>query len=152
MNQSQRKKQENPRLQRNDEQVEPLGLLYTGEDGLLSHWWFWLTFSPVIISRSREIRGRIADQANKLIRHFYGLGAHLSASNFPGAATTPAYTADGPRPRAHSKAPHRAHRPPHNLKTPQAPTPKRRRPSALAPFFPPASTQFWMVAKGTNTR
>ena len=38
------------------------------------------------VSRSREIRGRIADQANKLISHFYGLGAHLSASNFPGAA------------------------------------------------------------------
>jgi len=37
-------------------------------------------------SRSREIRGRIADQAHKLISHFYGLRAHLSASNFPGAA------------------------------------------------------------------
>ncbi len=41
---------------------------------------------PKCKSRSREIRGRIADQANKLISHFYGLGAHLSASNFPGAA------------------------------------------------------------------
>src|SRR6266705_2001118 len=38
------------------------------------------------MSRSREIRGRIADQANKVINHFYALGAHLSASNFPGAA------------------------------------------------------------------
>jgi hypothetical protein len=38
------------------------------------------------MSSSREIRGRIADQANKSIRHFYGLGAHLSASNFSGAA------------------------------------------------------------------
>ena len=37
-------------------------------------------------SSCREIRGRIADQANKLISHFYGLGAYLSASNFPGAA------------------------------------------------------------------
>jgi len=57
MNQSQRKKQENPRLQRNDEQVEPLGLLYTGEDGLLSHWWFWLTFSPVIIVAMLRLGG-----------------------------------------------------------------------------------------------
>ena len=39
-----------------------------------------------ITSSSREIRGRRADQANKLIRHCYGWGAHLSASNFPGAA------------------------------------------------------------------
>ena len=30
-------------------------------------------------SSSREIRGRIGDQANKLISHFYGLGAYLSA-------------------------------------------------------------------------
>jgi hypothetical protein len=35
---------------------------------------------------SYEIRGRIASQANKWITHFYGLGAHPSASNFPGAA------------------------------------------------------------------
>jgi glycine/D-amino acid oxidase-like deaminating enzyme len=37
-------------------------------------------------SRAREIRGRIADQANQFIRHFYSLGAYLSASNFPDAA------------------------------------------------------------------
>ena len=60
MNQSQRKKQENLRLQRNDEQVEPLGLLYTGEDGLLSHWWFWLTFSPVIIDHRTELQTEAA--------------------------------------------------------------------------------------------
>jgi hypothetical protein len=40
------------------------------------------------ISRSREIQSRIADQANKLISHFYGLGAYLSPSNFLGAAST----------------------------------------------------------------
>jgi hypothetical protein len=51
MNQSQRKRTENPRLKRSDEKGEPRSLLYTGEDGLLSHWWFWLTFSPVIIVR-----------------------------------------------------------------------------------------------------
>jgi glycine/D-amino acid oxidase-like deaminating enzyme len=37
-------------------------------------------------SRAREIRGRIADQANQFIRHFYSLGANLSASNFPDVA------------------------------------------------------------------
>jgi hypothetical protein len=44
------------------------------------------TFEQIRLISSPEIRGRIADQANKLIRHFYGLGAYLSASNFPGAA------------------------------------------------------------------
>jgi hypothetical protein len=38
-------------------------------------------------SSSHEIRGRIADHVNKLISHFYGARAPLSASNFPGAAT-----------------------------------------------------------------
>jgi hypothetical protein len=33
-------------------------------------------------SSSRKIRGTIADHANKLSSHFYGLGAHLSAANF----------------------------------------------------------------------
>src|SRR5713101_4743024 len=47
-----------------------------------------LIWAETMTSRSREIRGRIADQANKLISRFYGLGAHLSASNFPGAATS----------------------------------------------------------------
>ena len=41
------------------------------------------------LSSSREIRGRIADHANKLISYFYGARAHLSASNFPGATNTP---------------------------------------------------------------
>jgi hypothetical protein len=51
------KEQENPRLQRNDEKVEPRGLLYTGEGGLLSRRWFWLTFSPVIIERVHTFSG-----------------------------------------------------------------------------------------------
>src|SRR4029450_4766662 len=38
------------------------------------------------MSRACEIRGRIADQAHKLIGHFYGLEVHLSASNFPAPA------------------------------------------------------------------
>src|SRR5437763_15670572 len=63
-----------------------------------------------------------------------------------------ACTADCPPPRGHSKAPHRVHRLRRSLKTLQAPTPERRHPCVPAPFFPPASTQFCIVAKGTNTR
>ena len=46
---------------------------------------YWLSKAGYT-SRACEIRGRIADQANQLIKHFYSLGAYLSASNFPGAA------------------------------------------------------------------
>jgi hypothetical protein len=53
-------------------------------------------FIPLLIdSSSGEIRGRIADHANKLISHFYGVRAPLSASNFPGAARY-----SGPTPHA----------------------------------------------------
>ena len=47
---------------------------------------------------------------------------------------------------------HRVHRRPHTPKNPPGPSPGSPCPCAPAPFFPPASTQFWMVAKGTNTR
>ena len=53
---------------------------------------FWRMLAHTItrylipMSRAREIRDRIADQANQLVEHFYSLGAYLSASNFPGAA------------------------------------------------------------------
>ena len=38
------------------------------------------------MSRTCKVRGRIADQVNRLIRHFGASEANLSASNYPGAA------------------------------------------------------------------
>ena len=46
----------------------------------------WVRFSAVTNFWQNGRWYSIVDQANKLIRHFYGLGAHLSTSNFPGAA------------------------------------------------------------------
>jgi hypothetical protein len=39
-----------------------------------------------VLSSSRAIRGRIANQANTLLSHCYAWGAHLSAAHFPRAA------------------------------------------------------------------
>src|SRR5262249_25225421 len=47
---------------------------------------------------------------------------------------------------------HRVHRQPHSPKNLPTPSEGNRYPCAPAPFFPPASTQFCMVAKGTKTR
>jgi hypothetical protein len=41
-----------------------------------------------LISRIRKVRGRIADQVNRLRDHFGAVEANLAASNLPGAAHT----------------------------------------------------------------
>ena len=37
-------------------------------------------------SRTYKVRGGITDKVNRLLGHFWALGANFSASNFPGAA------------------------------------------------------------------
>jgi len=39
-----------------------------------------------VLSRTCKVRGRIANQVNRLIGHFCALATNLSASNYPGAA------------------------------------------------------------------
>ena len=63
-----------------------------------------------------------------------------------------ACSGDYRRRRAYRRGRPRAHRRPHTPKNQPTPSPGSPCPCAPAPFFPPASTQFWIVAKGTTTR